>query len=423
MTDQSKFEYSVFISYRHLPEDRKWAKWLLSALESYRTPKVLQKQGLPARLGKVFRDEDEVPASSDLSSLIKNALEKSKFLMVICSKNTPASMWVSEEIRTFHALGRSDHIIALLIDGEPDDAFPELLLKLPKSISDDGEITWSDEVREPIAADVRPRDDTRHKELKQSALLRVSASILGVKFDDLKRREEARSRRKMQAFVAASLTAVVFTSALSLYAFAQRQAAIVNAERANKALAAATDTANGLVFQLAQEFRNSGLPNATILRILGEAQKLQDNLAQGGEENNDLLRSRAATLSERSNSLANFGDPEGALAAAAESLVIARKLAASQPQDKVSKRDVSVSLDKIGQIKSRQEPAAALALFKESLEIRRKLAALEPANLQFQHDVSGSLDGIGVILKRKDPAAALVVFKESLEIMRGLVTS
>lgn len=296
MTDQSKFEYTVFIIYRHLPEDRKWAKWLLSALETYRTPKTLQKQGLPARLGKVFRDEDEIPASSDLSSLIKNALEKSKFLVVICSKNTSASMWVSEEIRTFHALGRSDHIIALLIDGEPGDAFPELLLKLPKSISDGGEITWSDEVREPIAADVRPRDDTRHKELKQSALLRVAASILGVKFDDLKRREEARSKRRMQAFVAASLTAVVFTSALSLYAFAQRQAAILNAERANKALAAATETANGLVFRLAQEFRNSGLPNATILRILGEAQKLQDNLAQGGEETNDLLRSRAATL-------------------------------------------------------------------------------------------------------------------------------
>jgi len=44
----------------------------------------------------------------------------------------------------------------------------------------------------PTAADVRPRDDTRHKELKQSALLCVSASVPGVKFDDLKRREEAR---------------------------------------------------------------------------------------------------------------------------------------------------------------------------------------------------------------------------------------
>jgi len=47
MTDLDEtFEYSAFISYRHLPEDRKWAKWLLSALENYRTPKPLQRQGV-----------------------------------------------------------------------------------------------------------------------------------------------------------------------------------------------------------------------------------------------------------------------------------------------------------------------------------------------------------------------------------------
>jgi hypothetical protein len=103
--------------------------------------KLLQKQGVPARLGKAFRDEDEIPASTDLSSVIRTALEKSRFLIVVCSTETALSKWVEEEIRTFHALGRSDHIIALLIDGEPDDAFPELLLKIPKKISKSGSIS------------------------------------------------------------------------------------------------------------------------------------------------------------------------------------------------------------------------------------------------------------------------------------------
>lgn len=219
------YEYSAFISYRHLATDRKWATWLLTALETYRTPKPLQRDGVPSKLGKAFRDEDEIPASSDLSSEIKTALEKSQFLIVICSKETPASSWIAEEIRTFHALGRSDRIIALLVDGEPGDAFPELLLKVPESVSEDGEIVWSDEVREPIAADVRPRDDTSDRVLKHSALLRIAASILGVRFDDLKRRETERRRRKMRTVATTCLFAVALSTGLIWYALDQRQAA------------------------------------------------------------------------------------------------------------------------------------------------------------------------------------------------------
>ncbi|MBN1227699.1 MAG: hypothetical protein JXA79_11960 [Deltaproteobacteria bacterium] len=41
--DSSKYVYDAFISYRHVERDRKWAKWLLDAFESYKVPKELQK--------------------------------------------------------------------------------------------------------------------------------------------------------------------------------------------------------------------------------------------------------------------------------------------------------------------------------------------------------------------------------------------
>ncbi len=218
MTNQSEvFEYSAFISYRHVPFDRKWAKWLLNAIETYRVPKPLQARGFPARLGKIFRDEDEIPASADLSEQIKQALEKSRFLIVICSKDTPESRWVGEEIRTFHALGRSDRILVLLVDGEPDEAFPEILLKVPDKITDDGEIIWKDEEREPIAADVRSRDDASDKELKRNALLRMAAALLGVKFDDLRQRDRQRQIKKQRSILAATLTALVLIASGGFY--------------------------------------------------------------------------------------------------------------------------------------------------------------------------------------------------------------
>lgn len=52
--------YAAFISYRHMPRDRRWALRIMSALETFRTPKPLVSQAYPARIAHLFRDEDEI---------------------------------------------------------------------------------------------------------------------------------------------------------------------------------------------------------------------------------------------------------------------------------------------------------------------------------------------------------------------------
>ena len=124
MTDREIiYNYDVFISYRHLSSDKKWAKWLLESLETWRAPKELIKKGFPKRIGRVFRDEEELSTSSNLSKSIEKALIHSKYLVVICSKDTAQSVWVEREIKIFKELGRFDRIIVLLIDGEPNESF------------------------------------------------------------------------------------------------------------------------------------------------------------------------------------------------------------------------------------------------------------------------------------------------------------
>ena len=116
--------YSAFVSYRHMPRDRRWAVRIMSELEAYRTPKALQREAFPDRIGHLFRDEDEIPASTDLSDQIKDALARSEFLIVVCSPDTPASRWVCREIELFQEMGKGERIIPLLIAGEPDQSFP-----------------------------------------------------------------------------------------------------------------------------------------------------------------------------------------------------------------------------------------------------------------------------------------------------------
>jgi hypothetical protein len=204
--------YAGFISYRHKPRDRQWALRVMHWLETFRTPKALQAEGFPDRIGTLFRDEDEIPASSDLSDQIKQALARSDFLIVICSPDTPSSRWVRREIELFQELGKGERILAVLIAGEPDESFPpELRRRRVARTRPDGESESVWEEVEPIAADVRPRSDERRSLTERRALLRLTSTLLGCRFDDLARRDEQRRRAALRvraSMAAAALGAI-----------------------------------------------------------------------------------------------------------------------------------------------------------------------------------------------------------------------
>jgi MTH538 TIR-like domain (DUF1863) len=209
---EQPFLYDAFISYRHVERDRKWAEWLIGALENYRVPKSLQALGVPPKLQKIFRDEDEIPASSDLNDQIKAALKASRFLIVVCSPYTPRSKWVHREIEIFNDLGRNEQVLALLTEGEPHDSFPTPMLERRYEVTErEGTVRTVTEEKEPLAADVRPRHGTSTKEQKRLALLRLVACILGVKFDDLRQRDHERElrRQRVRASIAAAVCVVV----------------------------------------------------------------------------------------------------------------------------------------------------------------------------------------------------------------------
>ena len=199
--------YAAFISYRHVEADSRWAKWLHATLEAYRVPKALRRaDGGLTRIGRVFRDQEELAASSDLSCEIVSALEESRYLLVVCSPSTPASRWVNEEITQFARIGRQDSILALLTAGEPQESFPPALLQLGI---------------EPLAADVRLGT---HQE-KREAALRILAAILGVRFDELRQREQQRRFRRAVALLAIMASTSILLAVLAIVAFVQRNTA------------------------------------------------------------------------------------------------------------------------------------------------------------------------------------------------------
>ncbi len=222
---ETEYRYDVFISYRHTPLDRAWAKWLVESLEGYTVPTGLIEKGAKAGIERVFRDEDELPSSANLGPQLKQALRQSRYLIVICTKSTPESQWVNAEVQTFRDLGRHERILALLVDGEPKESFPEALGHIKETVTDpDGTTRVQMTEVEPLAADVRPRADESEKVQKEKALLRIIATLIGVKYDDLWQRHARRAAKKRRILALAAL-ATLFLIASSVYLYVTNMAA------------------------------------------------------------------------------------------------------------------------------------------------------------------------------------------------------
>lgn len=192
---EKEYMYDAFISYRHTPLDIYMAEKLHTMLEHFKLPKFADKSAIEkTRIERVFRDKDELPVSDNLSESIREALEKSRYLIVICSKNTPESKWVEREIELFSQMHGRDKILAVLIEGEPEEAFPYALCHETDPVT--GEVK---EV-EPLAADVRASSKRQQINALKGELLRLVAPILSCKYDDLKQRHKEYKFRRTLAW-------------------------------------------------------------------------------------------------------------------------------------------------------------------------------------------------------------------------------
>lgn len=115
----AEFKYFAFISYNS--KDTAWGKRLQKKLEHYKLPATLCSEKGWARtpIRPVFFAPTDIQPGT-LSEELKERLNASRYLIVICSPNSAQSKWVGEEIAYFHSIGREKNILFFIVDGSPN---------------------------------------------------------------------------------------------------------------------------------------------------------------------------------------------------------------------------------------------------------------------------------------------------------------
>lgn len=197
---EGNYKFDAFISYRHCDLDKFVAENLQKKLETYTLPKNVRKKFNIEEKGikRIFRDRDELPLSSNLEDPILEAINSSKYLIVICSPRLKASQWCKKEIQTFKKLRGRKNIFCVLIEGEPDESFPEEVL-YDEIITKDknGKEKITKVPVEPLAADVRGENKKEVLKKINEEKLRLVAPIFDLDYNDLKQRQRERKMKKI----------------------------------------------------------------------------------------------------------------------------------------------------------------------------------------------------------------------------------
>lgn len=174
------------------------AKWLQRRLEGFKLPTEIHNE-IDAKsryLRPVFRDQSDLNTGI-LSDELRKNLEESKYLILICSKNSAQSKWVSDEAKAFVEMGRLARIIPIIIpDGNTGeyDLFPIFLREYFEQNPD----------KELLGVNIGEIG-------KEKALIRVVSRMLNVSFDNLWKRHQRQRRIRVVSSLATTVIALITT--------------------------------------------------------------------------------------------------------------------------------------------------------------------------------------------------------------------
>lgn len=298
----SSYTNIAFISYKR--EDEEWAKWLQKKLEHYKLPTEIRKQNPNLEFAKnprhVFKDTTDL-SGGVLAKAIKEGLDSSKFLIVICSPRAAKSEWVCKEVQDFIDSGREENIIPFIIDGEPYAKNPEIEC-FPEALK-----TLAGE-RELLGININENG-------RESATVKTIARMFDVRFDTLWQRFQREERKRRQRGMLL-LSAFLIISLGVIYGFyvqnqnieESKNEIIKERDRANayaNRLSNANDSIKAAYAKLGISEKNLEKSNLDLRESNSRLAIERDNVLKA---NWKMMESRARAVAEKAKELIQHGN-------------------------------------------------------------------------------------------------------------------
>jgi len=193
MTDSSVY---CFISYSR--QDTTIARWLQNQLESYKYPVALvtpeRQPADPARLRPIFLDTTDLPTSSGTFwDDICTKLDRSRYLLVLCSRASASSKYVDKEIARFigEDEGRLDQIVLAIVDPAINLSAPTAEDLPPQIFQRWGRLSARNH---PL---LYPKEGESRTDVRQRGLMQIASFMLGVEWTVLYNRYLIAARRAL----------------------------------------------------------------------------------------------------------------------------------------------------------------------------------------------------------------------------------
>ncbi len=193
-----EYAFDAFISYSH--RDLAWGRWIQRKLEGYSIPRSAARERQESGKLRIFRDQTDL-AGAELQASLNRELDRSRYLIVICSPASAASKWVNAEIQYFMSLGRANRIIPFIVSGEPFSENTGLECFPPALKEKEGD--------ELLGVNVQEIG-------KNKAFLKVASILLDIRFNRLVDRARKRRLTIGLSAGAAALAVVSVVTALAV---------------------------------------------------------------------------------------------------------------------------------------------------------------------------------------------------------------
>jgi len=408
--------YYAFLSYSH--KDQEAADWLHDELEGFRVPRALagrltENGVIPKQLKPIFRDRQELAAADDLGEEIREALDASRFLIVLCSPAAAKSRWTNAEIEVFKRTHPDGGVLAVIVGGEPfaSDAtgFADLEC-FPPALTHryDRRGRPTGKKVEPLAADLRETGDGR-----RLGFLKLVAGMLGVGLDELVQREAIKRHRRMAWLAAASIAGMGVTSSLAITAIQARDAARDQRREAE-----------GLVAFMVGDLKDKLEPIGRLDALDGVGARV---LAYYGKQDTSELSDAALVQRSRALSLTGQvayqrGNLESAQRLYREAAAGTAEAVRRNPDDPQRIWEHAQIVFRLAELaRSRGQTDQAIAAFSDYKRLADRLVEIEPDNLQWRMEGFYGVENTGISLYNKRRyAEAARQFESALAPMQNL---